>query len=182
MSTLEVRRHSEQADAVEGSTALSPRGIGLARDVARASARYALVLSSPAQRARETAEIIGGRLDAVDEGLALGMSGVLGDVDWRTLDLQRYGALLRERREARAFAERQVDAWSRIATRVGAQEKALAVSHGGMIELGAALLAERLGQELAGTAFDLCEGVRVTFVDGAPRAFEILRTSQAASP
>src|SRR3979490_1597457 len=63
MSILEVRRHAERAMG----TVLTPRGEAPAR--ALAGAKYALVVSSPLERAKRTAELIGGRLDATEPGL-----------------------------------------------------------------------------------------------------------------
>src|SRR5258708_14695476 len=62
MSVLEVRRHAERGMG----TPLTPRGEATAR--ALAGTEYALVVSSPLERAMRTAELIGGRLPPAQPG------------------------------------------------------------------------------------------------------------------
>ena len=176
MATLEVRRHAERSDRGNEESALSENGRAMARAVAKESDRYALVVSSPLPRAKETALLIAGRLDTADPALLPEMGGAIGDrlygemrtlADWRRL--------LDERDEARHFADEQLAAWTRLASRVGDRERVLAVSHGGIIELPALVLAERLQAPLAGAAFGYCEGVRVEYAKGAATKIAILR-------
>src|SRR5207247_1394245 len=87
--------------------------------------------------------------------------------DWRRLR--------DERDEARHVADEQLAAWTRLASRVGDRERVLAVSHGGIIELPALVLAERLRAPLAGAAFGYCEGVRVEYAKGAATKIAVLR-------
>src|SRR5258708_8908501 len=63
MSVLEVRRHAERGMG----TPLTPRGEATAR--ALAGTEYALVVSSPLERAMRTAELIGGRPPAAEPRL-----------------------------------------------------------------------------------------------------------------
>src|SRR5256885_8047153 len=83
MSVVGVRRHAERGRA----TPLTPRGEQTARALAGTS--YALVVSSPLERAKRTAELVGGRLDATEPGLLpdIGGAGVFGPMqtlaEWR---------------------------------------------------------------------------------------------------
>src|SRR5258707_2922222 len=72
MSGLEVRRHAERGMG----TPLTPRGEATAR--ALAGTAYALVVSSPLERAMRTAELIGGRPDATEPRLFSHISGAGG--------------------------------------------------------------------------------------------------------
>lgn len=173
MPLLEVRRHAERALLTRDS-ALTEAGRRMAASLGGGS--YALVLSSPLHRAQETARLIGGRLDATDPALLpdIGGSGIFG----AAATLGSWAALLRERTDARAFADAQVAAWSAIAKRVREHERVLAISHSGIIDLPALHLAARLGTTIDGPAFGYCEGVRVTFAKGAPVALEVLRTGR----
>lgn len=81
----------------------------------------------------------------------------------------------------RALAERQAATWAALAARVPDDAAVLAVSHGGLIELVSALLAERLGITLRGGTFSYCEGLRVRYRDGAPVSLEPLRGSSSSS-
>src|SRR5438132_1030473 len=176
MATLEVRRHAERSDRGNEKSALSANGRAMAQGLAQARDAYALVVSSPLPRARETALLIAGRLDAADPALLPEMGGAIGDrlygemrtlADWRRL--------LDERDEARHVADEQLAAWTRLASRVGDGERVLAVSHGRLIELPALVLAERLRAPLAGAAFGYCEGVRVEYAKGAATKIAVLR-------
>ena len=176
MPILEIRRLAERADRGDNGSSLSPAGRTMAESLAKRAPKFALVLSSPLPRARETAKLIAGRLDAIDADLLPEMGGVIGDRifgEMRTLG--DWQGVLREREDARAFAAEQLKAWARIAARVGDRDRALAVSHGGIIELPALTLAERIGARLEGSAFGYCEGVLVTFASGVPTKIEPLR-------
>ncbi len=64
---------------------------------------------------------------------------------------------------------------ARIASRVGEKDRVLAVSHGGIVDLPAIVIASRLGTTLHGKSFGYGEGVRVTYAKGAPVKIEELR-------
>src|SRR5207245_6771176 len=139
--------------------------------LAKAAPRYALVVASPLPRAKETAERIAGRLDGIDPGLLPDIAQ--GITERRTL--ADWAALMRDHDDARRFAEEQLPVWSRIASRLEEKQTGLAVSHGGIIDLPAVLLAQPLGPAPGGPAFGYCEGVRVTYAKGAPAKIEALR-------
>jgi broad specificity phosphatase PhoE len=167
MSVLEVRRHAERGP----TGALTERGIAAAR--ALAGTRYALVVASPLERAKRTAELIGGRLDATEPGLLpdIGGAGVYGDM----AALADWARLLREDAQARTMTDEQLATWSRLVARVGPKDTVLAISHGGIIELPIVALAQRLGARLDGPAFDFLEGARITYDGGALKRIELLR-------
>lgn len=176
MTTLEIRRHAERSDRGNEQSALSAAGRATAEALAQRAPKYALVISSPLPRAKETAQLVGGRLDAIDPGLLPEMGGVIGDrIFGEMRTLADWTAVLREREDARKFASEQLATWTRIAMRVADNDRILAVSHGGIIELPAITLAERLGSRLEGASFGYGEGVAVTFAKGAPAKIEILR-------
>jgi len=176
MPVLDVRRHAQRSDRSDQASALSAAGRAMAERLAKAGPRYALVVSSPLVRAKETAELVGGRLDSVEPGLLPDLSLVLTDARYEALrTLSGYAELLEMEDQARTFAEEQLAAWSRIASGVGEREHALAVSHGGLIELPAVSLARRIGGTLTGPPFSYCEGVRVTYERGAAARIEALR-------
>ncbi|GAC1698884.1 MAG: hypothetical protein NVS9B6_09770 [Candidatus Limnocylindrales bacterium] len=167
MSVLEIRRHTER-----GATGtITEAGIAAAR--ALAGTPYALVVASPLERAKRTAELIGGRLDAIEPGLLpdIGGAGIYGDmgalVDWRRL--------LREDAQAKALADEQLATWSRLISRVGPKDTVLAISHGGIIELPIVALGQHLGVILAGPAFDFLEGARITYDKSGAKTIELLR-------
>jgi len=153
------------------ATPLTERGEATAR--ALSGTEYALVVSSPLERAMRTAELIGGRLDAIEPGLLpdIGGAGVFGPMatlaDWR--------ALLRSDPRARAFADEQLATWARIAGRVGPKDRVLAISHGGIIELPIVALAEELGIAMDGPSFANLDGARITYDRSKRTTLEVLR-------
>ena len=70
MVSLEIRRHAERASEEGSGRALSAAGIAAARGLRRGAAEFALVTSSPRERARETALAIAGRVHEMTESLA----------------------------------------------------------------------------------------------------------------
>ena len=176
MPLLEIRRHAERTDRGSEQSALSPAGRAMAESLAKRAPRFALVLSSPLPRAKETAQTIAGRLDAVEPGFLPEMGGVIGDrIFGEMRTLADWAEVLRERDDARKFATEQLATWARVAMRVGEKDRVLAVSHGGIIELPAITLAKRLGTPLEGASFGYCEGVAVTYAKGAPTKIEVVR-------
>ncbi|HEY8786410.1 MAG TPA: histidine phosphatase family protein [Candidatus Limnocylindria bacterium] len=176
MPVLEIRRHAERTDRGNEQSALSGAGRAMAEALAKRLPKFALVLSSPLPRAKETAQTIAGRLDAVEPGFLPEMGGAIGDRifgEMRTLG--DWAEVLREREDARKFATEQLATWARVAMRVGEKDRVLAVSHGGIIELPAITLALRLRTPLEGASFGYCEGVVVTYAKGAPTKIEVVR-------
>ena len=148
----------------------------MAESLARRAAKFALVLSSPLPRAKETAQLIAGRLDAVEPGFLPEMGGVIGDrIFGEMRTLTDWADILREREDARKFASDQLATWARVAMRVGENDRVLAISHGGIIELPAITLTQRLRTPLEGPSFGYCEGVAIAYAKGAPRKIDTLR-------
>jgi broad specificity phosphatase PhoE len=167
MSVLEVRRHAERGL----STPLSPRGEATARALHGTS--YALVVSSPLERAMRTAELVGGRLDSIEPGLLpdIGGAQVFGSMD----TLAEWRALLRTEPRARAFANEQLATWARLAGRVRPKDRVLAISHGGIIELPIVALADELGVAVDGASFANLEGAQITYDKTKRTTLELLR-------
>jgi broad specificity phosphatase PhoE len=173
---LEIRRHAERTDRGNEQSALSPAGWEMAKVLSKKTGPFALVLSSPLPRAKETAQLIAGRLDGVEPGFLPEMGGVIGDrIFGEMRTLADWAEILREREDARTFATEQLATWARVAMRVGEKDRVLAVSHGGIIELPAITLAQRLRVPLEGASFGYCEGVVVTYAKGAPTKLEVVR-------
>jgi broad specificity phosphatase PhoE len=173
---LEIRRHAERTDRGNEQSALSQAGRAMAEALARRARKYALVLSSPLPRAKETAQLIAGRLDSVEPGFLPEMGGVIGDrIFGEMRTLEDWAEVLRDREDARKFATEQLATWARIAMRVGKRDRVLAISHGGIIELPAIALAQLLRTPLDGASFGYCEGVVVTYAKGAPTKVEPIR-------
>src|SRR2546421_10729210 len=176
MANLEIRRHAERTDRGNEQSALSRAGLEMAKVLSKKVGPFALVLSSPMPRAKETAQLIAGRLDAVEPGFLPEMGGVIGDrIFGEMRTLADWAEVLREREDARKFASDQLATWARIALRVGEKDRVLAISHGGIIELPAITLGLRLRTPLDGPSFGYCEGVAITYTKGAPTTIAVIR-------
>ena len=176
MPILEIRRHAERTNRGNEQSALSGAGLEMAKVLSKNAGPFALVLSSPLPRAKETAQTIAGRLDGIEPGFLPELGGVIGDrIFGEMRTLADWAEVLREREDARKFATEQLATWARVAMRVGEKDRVLAVSHGGIIELPAITLAQRLRIPLDGASFGYCEGVAVTYAKGAPTKIEVVR-------
>src|SRR2546428_14111589 len=108
MPLLEIRRHAERTDRGNEQSALSLAGRAMAESLAKRVGPYALVLSSPLPRAKETAQLIAGRLDGTEPGFLPDMGGVIGDrIFGEMRTLPAWAAVLREAEAARKFATRR---------------------------------------------------------------------------
>jgi len=175
VSILEIRRHAERMNLQDNQSALSAAGRAMCERLAKDAPRYALVVSSPLPRAKETAERIAGRLDSVEPALLPDLGGAAARMFGEVKTLADWALLMRTDESARRFAEEQLPAWVRIAGRAGDKDRVLAVSHGGIVDLPAIVIAEKLGTRLNGPSFGYGEGVRVTYAKGAPVKIEELR-------
>ena len=176
MPVLDIRRHAQRQNTNDQDSALSTDGIAMCEKLAKDAPRYALVVSSPLPRAKETAQRIAGRLDGVDAGLLPDLGGQAAQLfgDMRTL--ADWARLMAGDATARRFADEQLPVWARIASRVGERERVLAISHGGIADLPAVLLMRQLGIGLDVPSFGYGEGVRITYAKGMPTKLELLRT------
>lgn len=174
MSILEIRRHAERVNLADNESALSAAGRAMCERLAKDAPKYALVVSSPLPRAKETAERIAGRLDAVEPALLPDLGGAAARMFGEMKTLADWALLMRTDESARRFAEEQLPAWARIASRAGEKDRVLAISHGGIVDLPAIVLAQRLKSRLDGGSFGYGEGVRVTYAKAAPVKIERL--------
>jgi broad specificity phosphatase PhoE len=175
MPILDVRRHAQRQNIDDPRSALSTAGIAMCEKLAKAAPKYALIVSSPLPRAKETAERIAGRLDSVEPGLLPDLGGQAAQLFGEMRTLADWDRLMGRDESARKFADEQLPVWARLAARVGDRDRVLAVSHGGIVDLPAIVLMKRLGVGIDAPSFGYGDGVRVTFAKGAPTAIEIIR-------
>jgi len=175
MVSLEIRRHAERASEEGSGRALSAAGIAAARGLRRGAAEFALVISSPRERARETALAIAGRVDEMSESLAASPDEALTQQQYDAMrSLQDVLELIGGNEHTLRFARQQLAIWESVARRLRDGTTALVVTHGGNIVLPAALLARRLGTDVAPLPLSYLEGVRVDYSQGRCRALERL--------
>lgn len=176
MPVLDIRRHAQRINLADNQSALAPAGQQMCARLAKTAPKYALVVSSPLPRAKETALRIAGRLDAVESGLLPDLGSYVSSLFGELRTLADWARLLKEYPDASKFADEQLPTWSRIASRVGDKDRVLAVSHGGIVELPAILLMQRLKLKIDGPSFGYGDGVSVRYAKGDPTALEVLRS------
>lgn len=167
MVTLEIRRHAERAGRTDAGGTLSAAGLAMSRSLQRDATLFALIVSSPKSRARETAAAIGGRVDEIAGSLAGSPDEALTQEQYDTITSQEEVIQLMGAQEpSLRFAEAQLEVWEALVRRLRDGERALVVTHGGNVELPAALLARRLGSGIGPLPLGYCEGVQAEYADG----------------
>jgi broad specificity phosphatase PhoE len=172
MRVVEHRRHSRRDPA---NIHLSREGVALARRVARTLVRFDRVVTSPKPRAVETAQALGFPVDAVLPDLGVMPDDVGLPID--ELNPRSFADYVHviERSEAMAeYALRQATRMREELERLPEGGRLLMVSHGGVIEFGAA--ASRPQDALSfGPPAGYLEGVRLFLDRGAWVRGEVLR-------
>jgi len=173
MRVLEHRRHSRR-DPV--GIHLNREGIELAQRIARTLGRFDRVVTSPKPRAIETAQALGFTVDAVLPELAVMPDDVGLSID--ELNPRSFADYVRivARSESMAeYAVGQATLMREELERLPDGGRLLMVSHGGIIEFGAA--AARADDAMAwGEPVDYLEGIRLSLSRGEWVRGEILRT------
>jgi broad specificity phosphatase PhoE len=165
---LDVLRHTLR---LKPGQQLSRQGIELAGLVRARSGPYARVVSSPQARSINTATAMGLNVDETFDGLARMPSGVLDD--W-PIPFASVSALVRSSGVATEFANETLGIWRSVIDSVADSERALIITHGGIVELGAVAALPEAPHGDWGGPIGYCEGVRLTF-DGHFCSCRILR-------
>jgi broad specificity phosphatase PhoE len=170
MREIELRRHSHRHG---GQANLSPAGVALARRIGDGTGPFARVVSSPAERAQQTALAMGFALDRVEFALALPHAGQLA-LELDMIKTFADAAMLLERSPPVADYARMLRT---IAVEIGDElddgQAALLISHGGVLEtLLAACVDDAAHVRTLGPGFSFCEGARLSI--SADRRFTLI--------
>ena len=152
--------------------------MALARRVARTIGRFDRVVTSPKPRAVETAEALGFTVDATLAELAEMPDDAGLAVD--TLGPHTFADYVRGVSRSRAmagYARRQAELMRRELERLPENGRLLLISHGGVIEFGAAAARPREARTW-GDSLGHLEGVRLSFDRGAWVRGEVLRVKE----
>src|SRR5438309_6586629 len=118
MVSLVIRRHAERGSEEGSGRALSAAGHAAARRLRRDAEEFALVISSPRERARATAVEIAGHVEETSESLAGSPDEALTQQQYDTMrSLQDVLELIGGNEHALRFARRQLAIWESIARR-----------------------------------------------------------------
>ena len=129
MPILDIRRHAQRQNTNDQQSSLSTAGIAMCEKLAKDAPKYALVVSSPLPRAKETAQRISGRLDAVEPALLPDLGGQAAQLFGEMRTLADWSRLMAHDETARKFAEEQLPAEGPL--------RAFADEHLNTVEVGA---------------------------------------------
>ena len=153
---------------------LSQDGIDLARLVGKSAGPFNLVVTSHIPRAIETAIAMGFEVDEIDKSLAhIPTEAIAGLASWPA-SFSVVSSAVRAGGPAADFGTIVADTWRSIVERIPDSTRALIVTHGGLVEVGAVAAVPDYPHAEWGGPIGYCEGVRLTF-DGRFTSCEILR-------
>ena len=175
MQVIEHRRHSRRET---GGVHLSNEGRALARRVARTIGRFDRVVTSPKPRAIETAEALGFTVDTTLAELGeMPDDAGLSDDEFGNHTFVDYVRSVQRSEAAAEYAHRQADLMrTQLARLPESNGRLLMVSHGGIIELGAAVARPDEARGW-GDGLGHLEGVRLYLDRGKWVRGEVLRVS-----
>ena len=174
MRTLDIRRHTMRRKPGQH---LSREGIALARLVAESNPAYDLVVASTIPRAVETAIAMGLEVDRCIEELGRLPDPVFDELGWPSPFARVAGAVAANGPAAR-FAAEQAGLWQEVAAQVPDGGRALIVTHGLFVELGAVASLPDADHAGWGEAIGYCEGVRLVYDENGCRG-DLLRLPDA---
>ena len=181
MKTVEIRRHSKRGEG----KGLSKEGKKIAQKAAGTlSPPYALLISSPKKRARETMEAFGFKDYREDERFVTIQSPVIEKLEEKlekvaeekgiTL-LEAFFLVGQAKKALRKWGKTYLDAVIDISKELADNERALIVSHGGSIEPAALLSFDKFNLKEIGGPLDYCEGVEFIIENNKVSRVNIIR-------
>jgi len=181
MKIIEIRRHSKRGEG----KGLSEEGRGIAR---RAAATllgpYALLISSPRERACQTMEAFGFRDYRKDERFTTIQSPIMEKLEEKLEALAEEEDvllleavfLMDEAKEAlKEWGGKYLEAIIDVSKELHDGEKALIVSHGGSIEPAALLGFDKFDLKEIGGPLGFCDGIRFFIENDRPSKVEVIR-------
>jgi hypothetical protein len=173
MKTLEIRRHSLRSKSGDH---LSQQGVDLARLVGQTLGPFDRVVTSTLPRAFETAIAMGFAVDDQNELMSGFGDAVEMEVPWPQTPAA-YAKAIRKKGAASHYAYALANDYYQIVNYLAEGRAALAINHGGVLELGAVACLPNADHESWGPYFEYCEGIRLFWEDGKFVNCEILRIS-----
>ncbi len=169
MRWIDYRRHARRNP---GAVHLNPEGLAIARRVGAESGPFVRSVTSTVPRAIETAEAMGfpptetlGELATLGRGVEAALGPV---VTWADA-----AAAVRRSAAAARYAKAQGSLLREIALGLPDGGRALVISHGGVLEIGAVGALPKANHQAWGGPAGYCEGIRLAFdrgrfTDGVP--------------
>jgi len=171
MKTIEIRRHSIRAAPGQN---LSQPGVSLARLIGAEMGRFERVITSPLPRAYQTAIAMGFAVDETCELMASYGDEVNLECPWPA-SFSEYAAAARKNGATTRYTKALADFYQKLAKSMPEGASTLVVNHGGVVELSAVGCLPGTELDSLGDYIEYCEGVRLTWENGAFTRAQVLR-------
>jgi broad specificity phosphatase PhoE len=175
MRILEIRRHSMRHTP---GAHLTAEGVILAARAGSGSGPFHQVITSTLPRAAETAVAMGQNVDRTIEELGNLPGDVFAGLQWPA-PFAKVAQIVAGGGACARFATQQAQLWARIAEQLPASQRALIVTHGGFVELGAIGCLPGADHSSWGGAIGYCEGVKLSWDGSGFTQCEMLRMPRA---
>jgi broad specificity phosphatase PhoE len=173
MKTLEIRRHSIRSQPGDH---LNQSGVTLARRVGQDIGPFERVVTSTLPRAFETAIAMGFAVDEQVELLNTYGHDVEKEAPW-PLSFVDYAGILQLGGAAAKYARTLKKFYAEIMKHIADGQSALAVHHGGVVELSVVGCLPNFDFSSWGGSVEYCEGARLYWDGGKFVKGEVLRVS-----
>jgi broad specificity phosphatase PhoE len=170
MKTLEIRRHSIRTKPEDH---INQEGVTLARRAGDRMGEFKLVITSTLPRAFETALAMGYAVNAQYAELAT--MGAMGKNYDQWAGFEDIAHLIKKNKNAAKYAQKQAKLWKKYLAKLKDGERALIISHGGVIEFGALGCLPKADITEWGGLLGYCEGIRLYLDKGKWSHPQILR-------
>jgi broad specificity phosphatase PhoE len=174
MKILEIRRHSIRA---QPGNHLNQQGVTLARSVGQTLGPFGRVVTSTLSRAFETAIAMGFAVDEQNELMSTYGGQVGREAPW-PMPFYHYSEVVKRNGAATAYANQLADYYAHVISLIADGEAALAINHGGVVELGVAACLPNEDFLPWGDEVGYCEGARLFWEDGKFIRGEVLRVGK----
>jgi broad specificity phosphatase PhoE len=156
---------------------LSQEGVTLARFIGQGLGSFDRVVTSTLPRAFETAIAMGFAVDEQIELMSTYGYDVEHEVPWPQ-SFAIYAKALKHNDAVAQYAKKLAGYYAELAKDLVDGQAALAINHGGVLELGVVAACPGIDYEFWGEAVDYCEGARLYWKDGIFVNAEVLRVSK----
>ena len=175
MKILEIRRHSVRSQPGDH---LNQKGVTLARSVGQGIGPFDRVVTSTLPRAFETAIAMGFAVDEQSKIMSTyGSYDVDKEVPWPQ-SFAAYSDAVKGDGAAAKYARKLVKYYQSVLEFIAEGRAALAINHGGVVELGIVACLPDTDFEPWGGPVDYCEGAHLYWDDGKFVKGEVLRVSK----
>ena len=174
MKIIEHRSHS-RCDT-EVAHLIQP-GVDLARKVGSTMDSFDYVITSPKERAYETAIAMGYAVNEVVKDLGPYNDNVKSEFTTEAHTFPKKQSLLKQKSFTKQIAQHQANLYLDLSSKIKDGQKLLLISHGGVVDIPLGFLFPNVDPNSWGPLFNYCEGFRIQIEDKKIVNFKLLRTN-----